>query len=147
VAAGIIVVAAGRDDGREGAAGFPASHPDVLVSEPMLMSTTASTTIAAARTGASSSASPLLAPGIDILTTAPGGGYAFRSGSSLASAHVAATVALIAERERLRSPGDVARRLRASASAASGGIDACRAVVVRPPAAAAEALDADEACR
>jgi subtilisin family serine protease len=113
----------------------------------MLMSTTASTTIAAARTGASSSASPLLAPGIDILTTAPGGGYAFRSGSSLASAHVAATVALIAERERLRSPGDVARRLRASASAASGGIDACRAVVVRPPAAAAEALDADEACR
>lgn len=40
----------------------------------------------------------VLAPGVDVLTTAPGATYAFRSGSSLASAYVAGAAALIKER-------------------------------------------------
>ena len=37
----------------------------------------------------------LSAPGSDILTTQPGGGYDFTSGSSMAAAHVSGIVALL----------------------------------------------------
>jgi len=51
-----------------------------------------------------------LAPGIDILTTAPGSGYAFESGSSMATAHVSGVAALMREKDpALSSEG--ARRL------------------------------------
>jgi subtilisin family serine protease len=40
-----------------------------------------------------------LAPGIDILTTAPGNGYAFESGSSMATAHVTGVAALMKEKD------------------------------------------------
>lgn len=40
-----------------------------------------------------------LAPGIDILTTAPGSGYAFESGSSMATAHVSGVAALMKEKD------------------------------------------------
>ena len=51
-----------------------------------------------------------LAPGIDILTTAPGNGYAFESGSSMATAHVSGVVALMKEKDPALS-GAGARRL------------------------------------
>jgi subtilisin family serine protease len=41
----------------------------------------------------------VLAPGVDVLTTVPGATYAFRSGSSLASAYVAGAAALLKERQ------------------------------------------------
>jgi subtilisin family serine protease len=65
----------------EAANGFPAGAPGVL----------------AVRTSAASSAPPdvLSAPGKDILTTQPGGGYDFASGSSMAAAHVSGIVALL----------------------------------------------------
>ena len=43
----------------------------------------------------------LLAPGTDVLTTTPGATYAFKSGSSMATAYVSGVAALVIEREPL----------------------------------------------
>lgn len=74
-----IVVAALPPDGST--RGFPDSAPGVLV----------------VRVSGASPAPPgvLSAPGNDILTTQPGGGYDFTSGSSMAAAHVSGIVALL----------------------------------------------------
>ncbi|QDE38309.1 serine protease [Luteibacter pinisoli] len=76
---GRIVIAALPPDGKPG--GFPDSAPGVIV----------------VRTTASGPAPPgvVSAPGNDILTTQPGGGYDFTSGSSMATAHVSGIVALL----------------------------------------------------
>lgn len=76
---GRIVVAAMPPDG--GTGGFPDNAPGVLV----------------VRTSAVTPAAPgiISAPGDDILTTQPGGGYDFTSGSSMATAHVSGIVALL----------------------------------------------------
>ena len=74
-----IVVAAMPPAGNQ--AGFPDSTPGVLL----------------VRVSHASPAPPgvLSAPGSDILTTQPGGGYDFTSGSSMAAAHVSGIVALL----------------------------------------------------
>ncbi|MDL5365668.1 S8 family serine peptidase [Xanthomonas sp. NCPPB 2654] len=77
---GRIVVAAMPPDGRLD--GFPDATPGVIV----------------VRTSSSTTQSPpgvLSAPGEDILTTQPNGGYDFTSGSSMATAHVSGVVALL----------------------------------------------------
>ena len=76
----------------------------------------------------------LLAPGIDVLSTVPGGGYDFFSGASLAAAHVSGLAALLLERQPHLTPAELARRMRASEQGASApgavtaGVDACTAV-------------------
>ena len=74
-----IVIAAMPPDGAID--GFPDNAPGVIV----------------VRTSGASAAAPgiLSAPGNDILTTQPGGGYDFTSGSSMAAAHVSGIVALL----------------------------------------------------
>jgi subtilisin family serine protease len=62
---------------------------------------------------------PLGAPGVDILTTVPGGGYDFFSGSSMAAAQVSGVVALLLERRPDLGPRGVARLLRETARAPS----------------------------
>jgi Subtilisin-like serine proteases len=79
IAQGRIVIAALPPDGD--ARGFPDSAPGVIVVR--------SSTRGAAPPGVVS------APGNDILTTQPGGGYDFTSGSSMATAHVSGIVALL----------------------------------------------------
>lgn len=76
---GRIVVAALPPSGNLG--GFPDNAPGVIV----------------VRSSDTTSAPPgvLSAPGKDILTTQPGGGYDFTSGSSMATAHVSGIVALL----------------------------------------------------
>lgn len=76
---GRIVVAALPPDGSM--AGFPDNTPGVIV----------------VRSGSATQAPPdvLSAPGDDILTTQPGGGYDFTSGSSMATAHVSGILALM----------------------------------------------------
>lgn len=76
---GRIVVAAMPPDGR--VAGFPADIPGVIV----VRSSAAGT----------APAGVLDAPGADILTTQPAGGYDFASGSSMATAHVSGIAALL----------------------------------------------------
>jgi subtilisin family serine protease len=76
---GRIVITAMPPDGTVD--GFPANMPGVIV----------------VRVSDASAAPPgiLSAPGNDILTTQPGGGYDFTSGSSMAAAHVSGIVALL----------------------------------------------------
>jgi subtilisin family serine protease len=79
----------------------------------------------------------LAAPGVEVLTTAPGARYSAQTGSSLAAAHVSAVAALVLEHRASLSPrelrallGDTARALPADARGAfgRGRVDACRAL-------------------
>jgi hypothetical protein len=76
---GRIVITAMPPDGK--LSGFPDGAPGVIVVR------TSATTAAPAGV--------VSAPGTDILTTQPGGGYDFSSGSSMATAHVSGIVALM----------------------------------------------------
>lgn len=67
------------------------------------------------------------APGRDILTLAPGGGYDYASGSSLAAAHLSGAVALLRALQPGLRAGDVAALL-APASDGGPGIDLCTAL-------------------
>jgi len=88
---GITVVAAVADRARP-APGFPASLPHVIA-------VVASDQRGAVHVPADLTRTGLLAaPGVEVLTTAPRAAYDFRSGSSLAAAHVSGVVALLLER-------------------------------------------------
>lgn len=104
---GMVVVAA-RDPSAQGA--FPASEPGVL---------------AVRRDGeAPPPGRPTLpAPGTDIVSAAPGGGYGFFTGSSFAAAHVTGVVALLREAAPSLPPEGIAAAL------GQGPIDACRAIL------------------
>ena len=56
----------------------------------------------------------LLAPGTEILTTAPRATYGFKSGSSMATAYVSGIVALMKERNPALSNAEIYGDLRAS---------------------------------
>jgi subtilisin family serine protease len=90
----------------------PASHPGVI----------AVTDDPARRLEAGS----YLAPGRDVPTTAPGGGWSLVNGSSFAAAHVSGLMALARE----KSPR--AHRPPTLATLRSGGIDACATVLATP---------------
>lgn len=96
---GVAVVAAA-----EAVPGFPANHPGVIA-------------VLAAGPGLDSGAGdgPLAAPGVDVLTTVPGGNYEFLSGSSMAAAHVSGVIALLLEHRPNLRPEAVAKLLRSSA--------------------------------
>jgi subtilisin family serine protease len=57
----------------------------------------------------------LAAPGVEVLTTAPHAAYDFRSGSSLAAAHVSGVVALLLERDPRLTAAEVRALLAATA--------------------------------
>jgi subtilisin family serine protease len=126
----IPVVAAVVDQGGP-VPGFPASLDSVIA-------VVASDPDGAVRAPAALSRPGVLAaPGIDVLTTAPRGAYDFRSGSSLAAAHVSGVVALLLERDARLTPAQVRAILTETAAATStvagGGarvsrIDACAAL-------------------
>src|SRR5262249_49516902 len=62
----------------------------------------------------------LAAPGVDIYSTLPGGGYGKLSGTSMATPHVAGVVALMLEREPNLTPTEVVNRLITTVTAKSG---------------------------
>lgn len=100
-----IVVVAMPPDGH--LAGFPAATPGVIV----------------ARSVQSPGPPPgvLDAPGLDILTTQPDGGYDFASGSSLAAAHVSGIAALLLSLSPELDADAVRAILGRSSTAAAGG--------------------------
>jgi len=116
LARGTIVVAA---DGTARLGGFPATVPGV---------------IAAAATSVETEgvAHSVPAPAIDVLTTAPGGGFDFSSGPSIAAAHVSGVVALMLQRAPDLTPDEVYAALMNSMQSRDGQtdpvLDACRAV-------------------
>lgn len=112
MAQGIVVVAALPPGGRR--EGFPTAVPGVLA-------------VAASEDGAPA-AGLLAAPGRRILTLAPGGGYDYASGSSLASGHVSGAVALLRALDRRLDSATLNRLLGSDLNPASPSIDACRAL-------------------
>ena len=116
-ATGSIVVGAVPADGRMD--GFPAGAPGVL---PVQMAE-----------GAAESSTALRAPGKEILTLAPGGGYDFATGSSVAVGNVSGIVALMRARRDLSAAeartllAGSMRRMELTAGAVQS-IDACAAL-------------------
>lgn len=104
LARGVAVVAAQPPLGRAGA--FPANHPGVIVvgSVPPLP------------------AGAMLAPGRDVPTAAPGGGWALMTGSSFAAAHASGLLALVRELDGARGATALGMAL---VTAAEGRIDSC----------------------
>ncbi|XOV87169.1 MAG: S8 family serine peptidase [Pseudomonadota bacterium] len=114
---GIVVIAAVDEAHRER---FPASMPEVIA-----VGTTLSNNSPLPPNG-------ILAPGTDILTTTPGATYAFRSGSSMATAYVSAVAALLREHNHNLSTQGVLTLLRGSALEVRNAVpvvDICRAVL------------------
>ncbi|MDX6197009.1 MAG: hypothetical protein QOJ79_160 [Actinomycetota bacterium] len=104
-----VVVAAGN----EGAAGdpveWPAASPGVIA--------VGAVDQAGVRPGWSSTGSHLavVAPGVAILSTVPGGGYESWSGTSMAAPFVSASIALLRHAQPTLTPADVRQRLVATA--------------------------------
>jgi subtilisin family serine protease len=128
---GMTVIAAVMEHG-PGSPGFPAALEPVIA-------VVASDPRGVAHVPAGFSHPGLLAaPGVDVLTTAPHSAYDFRSGSSLAAAHVSGVAALILQWDPRLTGADVHRLLVATAQrlpegsgappTAIGLVDACAAV-------------------
>jgi len=114
---GIVVVTAHPSSAASSVA-FPSSHPGVLTAHSSLVPV--------------NSASPyaLAAPADEVLTTTPGAGYAFLTGTSLAAAHATGVIALLMERQPDLDAERIAAILTATTTYSSGSasINACRAV-------------------
>ena len=102
---GIVVVAAAEGDPPS----FPAALPGVVAVYGWAESRPIPADAPAIPAGA------LAAPGIDVLTTVPGGGYDFVSGSSFSAAQASGVAALLLERDPKLRPAEVAALLLGSA--------------------------------
>jgi len=128
---GIAVVAAAGNDGPQGRPGFPAALPKVVAvtavdaNEQLYPSATQGNFVQVA------------APGVEIVSTSPGGKVMVSSGTSLAAAFVSGTAALLLQQEPQLSPSALQSLLESTAKDlgpagkdpqfGSGLIDACRA--------------------
>lgn len=97
---GTIIVAA-VDESLTLAESFPASMPEVIAVGTLIELSPAFGDI-------------ILAPGTDMLTTAPGATYGFKSGSSMATAYVSGVVALMKDREPSLSKDEIFAHLKES---------------------------------
>ena len=128
---GRIVIAAAGNDGPAGAPAYPALLPEVVavtavdIERELYAHATRGEYV------------DLAAPGVEILTPAPGGQYSLASGTSFATAYVTAVAALLLERDRDLGPARMREALEGSAQDlgdsgrdaeyGSGLIDACGA--------------------
>ena len=143
---GIVLIAAAGNGGPQAEPAYPAADPDVIAvtatddKDHLFPMANRGRYIAVA------------APGVDIISLAPGGAYQLSSGTSIAAAHVSGIAALLLERKPTMTPADVRSTLVATArqigpptpdSAFGAGLaNAWRAITWldhAPPASAAQA--------
>ena len=105
----VIVAAAGNEGPKEGTVDYPAAYPEVIA----VAASDAKDNVASFSSRGPQVA--LIAPGVDVLSTVPGGGYAKHSGTSMAAPHVAG-LAAIAVAEGAAGPEGVSRALLGAAS-------------------------------
>ncbi|OXY94703.1 protease [Streptomyces diastatochromogenes] len=75
----------------------------------------------------------IAAPGVDVISAVPNGGLGIKSGTSMATPHVAGTAALIAQAHPEASATDLGNRLRSAASPLSQGADEVGAGLLQAP--------------
>ncbi len=105
----VVVAATGNDATRGNPVTYPAAYPSVLA---------VAATDSASRRASFSGYGPhvdVAAPGVGVLSTVPGGGYAAFSGTSMAAPYAAAVVAAVASRYPGLDPARVRARVTASA--------------------------------
>jgi hypothetical protein len=102
---GIILIAAAGNAGPNSPPLFPAADKNVIA-------VTATDMEDRLYTGANrGNHIAVAAPGVDVLVPAPGGGYQFTTGTSVAAAHVSGVAALLLERNPKLTPAEVRRIL------------------------------------
>src|SRR5580698_5879593 len=145
-AKGIVLIAAAGNGGPQAEPAYPAADPDVIA---VTATDDKEHVFAMANRGRYIA---VAAPGVDILSLAPGGAYQLSSGTSIAAAHVSGIAALLLEHKPSLRPADIRSTLIATARQigpptpdsdfGAGLANAFRAVTWldrAPPAAAAQA--------
>jgi subtilisin len=116
--AGIVIVAAAGNSGPgPDTVGYPGGYPGVIA----VAASDSSDKVA--KFSSRGDAVAVIAPGVDVKSTVPGGGYATESGTSMASPHVAGLAALAIERGARGPSGVRSALLRASTRLCS--VSAC----------------------
>ena len=116
---GTIMVAAAGNAGPGAPPAWPAAHPGVIAV------TATDKANALYRSANRGSYVFIAAPGVEVLTTAPGGSYELISGTSIAAAHVTGVIALMLERYPQLDPATVSQLLlRSSVDLGPDGMDA-----------------------
>lgn len=115
-AAGILpVFSAGNNGPRAGSIGSPASYPEALAVG-AVDSERAVATFSARGPSLWGEVKPeLVAPGVDVWSTFPGGGYALGDGTSMAAPHVVGTAALLLQADNTLTPDQIEAILSATA--------------------------------
>ena len=98
---GLVLVAAAGNDGPQAPAAYPAAYPEVIA----VTATDADDKLLSVANHGGYVAVP--APGVDIFVAAPGAGYDFTTGTSVATAHVSGLAALLIARNPALTPGAV----------------------------------------
>jgi hypothetical protein len=106
---GVVAVAAAGNAGPQSRPLYPAAQPEVIA-------VTATDARDAIFSGANVGRHvAIAAPGVDVLAPAPDGGYAFSTGTSIATAHATAVIGLMLQRAPAMKPSDVRAALMSSA--------------------------------
>lgn len=107
--AGLLLVGAAGNDGREGNVDFPGRYGEVLA----VSACTRSDSLAPF--SSMGDEIDMIAPGAGVISLAPGGGFIRMSGTSMAAPHVTAAAALLLSMEPHLRPSAVRARLAATA--------------------------------
>jgi len=116
----VVVVAAGGNRGPDAPPLYPAAEPGVIA---------VGAVDANGRAYAQGASGPhivVVAPGVEVMSTWPGGEFRSATGTSFAAAQVSALVALLLERQPALDAAGVRRAIEAAAQPGTGLLDACR---------------------